>query len=35
MTAIHIGTSGWSCSAWMGHFYLADLASAFDAFFLR
>ena len=27
MTAIHIGTSGWSYPAWKGHFYPADLAS--------
>ena len=27
MTAIHIGTSGWSYPEWKGHFYPADLAS--------
>lgn len=27
MTAIHVGTSGWSYPEWKGHFYRADLAS--------
>jgi hypothetical protein len=30
VTAIHIGTSGWSYPEWKGHFYPAELRRSFQ-----